>query len=170
MFDIEQQLGKQKSTPPVEKWNPPLCGDMPLIIKKNGQWLHDGQPFSRKRMVNLFASVLKKEDEHYYLVTPVEKWRIVVEDRPLQVVLLGQKDGFVHCTTATGDEFVIDDAHPIKLSELDGEQIAEVLVRRNLWARFSRNAFYELSELLEINENNQCFLKSGDVSYELGQL
>lgn len=170
MFDIEQQLGEQKSTPPVEKWDPPLCGDMPLVIKKNGQWIHDGRPFSRKRLVNLFASVLKKEDEQYYLVTPVEKWRIVVEDRPLHVVLIGHKDGYIHCTTSTGDEFIVDEAHPIKLSELDGEQIAEVLVRRNLWARFSRNAFYELSSLLEIDENNQCSVKSGDKTYKLGSI
>lgn len=170
MFDIQQQLGEQKSMPPVEKWNPPLCGDMPLVITKHGQWLHQGRPFVRNRLVKLFASVLKKEDEQYYLVTPVEKWRIQVQDRPLQIALIEAQAGNIHCTTTTGDNFVIDDNHPIKLSPFDGEQIAEVLVRRNLWARFSRNAFYALANLLDIDDNNHCHLKSSGKVHFLGQL
>ncbi len=168
MFDIQQQLGEQKSMPPVEKWNPPLCGDMPLVITQYGQWLHQGAPFARKRLLNLFASVLKKEDEDYYLVTPVEKWRIQVQDRPLQVVLVTQQKGNLHCTTATGDNFIVDEHHPIKLSPFDGEQVAEVLVRRNLWARFSRNAFYALSELLEISDDDRCYLQSAQQRFFLG--
>src|SRR5690554_2678354 len=75
---------KDAQRPPLEKWHPELSGDMDLLITRDGQWLHKGQPFSRKAIVRLFSTILRREEDgEYYLVTPVEKWRIRVEDTPL---------------------------------------------------------------------------------------
>lgn len=81
------QLAKQVSAerpPPVERWNPPLSGDIDLRIARDGTWYHEGTAFQRESLARLFASILRRdEDGQYYLVTPVEKWRIQVDDAPL---------------------------------------------------------------------------------------
>ena len=70
--------------PPVEAWNPSLSGDMDLRIAKDGTWWHQGAPIQRLALVRLFSTILRHdEDGEYYLLTPVEKWRIQVDDAPL---------------------------------------------------------------------------------------
>ena len=72
--------------PPVEQWDPPLSGEIDIRILADGSWLHEGEPIRREALVRLFASILRREDDGaYYLVTPVEKWRITVELHPLVV-------------------------------------------------------------------------------------
>jgi hypothetical protein len=77
-----------KGPPPVERWNPPFCGDLDMRIAADGTWFYMKTPIGRPALVKLFASVLKREGDKYYLVTPVEKCGIVVEDAPFLAVEL----------------------------------------------------------------------------------
>src|SRR5690606_29155449 len=80
---ISAQVSAQdapKGLPPVDKWNPPLSGDLDMQIRRDGSWWYQGTPIERPALVRLFASILKREGDDYFLVTPVEKWRIRVDD------------------------------------------------------------------------------------------
>src|SRR5215831_13242055 len=78
----------KKGLPPIERWNPPFCGDIDMRIASDGTWYYQGTPIGRHALVKLFASVLKREGDKYVLVTPVEKVGIVVEDAPFLAVEL----------------------------------------------------------------------------------
>ncbi len=77
-----------KGLPPVDKWDPPYCGELDLTIRSDGVWVHEGTPIGRARLVRLFSTVLRRDGDQYFLVTPVEKLGIVVEDAPFQAVLM----------------------------------------------------------------------------------
>ena len=76
----------KKGPPPVHLWNPPFCGDIDMRIARDGTWFYLGTPIGRAPLVKLFSSILKREGEHYFLVTPVEKVGITVDDAPLLAV------------------------------------------------------------------------------------
>lgn len=148
-------LSRQRSTPPVDRWDPPCCGDMDLTICRNGDWVHEGRKIERQELVELFASILKREGEQYYLVTPVEKWRIVVEDAPLHVVSVErerrQQQTALVFRTATGDTVVAGPDNPIAVTTCanTGEPRPYLLVRRNLSGLLSRPVFYQLADWSE---------------------
>ena len=170
LSDIEKQLGLEGPVghPPVEKWNPPLSGDMDMVIRKDGTWVHEGDPIKREKLVRLFASILKKEGDDYFLVTPVEKWRIQVEDRPLLVQLIDKHGDQLQLVTNGGDSLIVGDDHPLKASELDGVMVPEVRVRNNLWARFSRNAYYQISELATEQSDGSFAIQSDGRAFVVG--
>jgi len=166
-----EQLGKfdgmdlGKALPPVDQWNPDLSGTMDLVIKSNGEWLHEGEPFVRDKLVRLFSTILKKEGSKYYLVTPVEKWEIQVEDLPFQVVLAHKDESdIIRVVTDVGDEFYIDPQHPLLM---DATGVPFVEVRAGLMARFSRNAYYTLSDMA-IEQDDGYFVISGEEKYRIG--
>lgn len=139
---------------PVERWNPPFCGDIDMRIAADGTWFYAGTPIGRAAMVRLFASVLRRdEDGRTYLVTPVEKCGITVEDVPFVAVEMtvegdgsDQRLGF---RTNVGDRFVVDDAHPLRF-EIDPENGGlkpYVRVRGRLDARLARPVLYDLVAL-----------------------
>ena len=164
--------------PPVEQWNPPLSGDMDMVICRDGTWLHEGDPIRRHALVKLFASVLKREGDDYFLVTPVEKWRIQVEDLPFiahSVEQVPRDDShFLLFTTNVDDDVVADVGHPLRVElREDGEPLPSIHVRRGLSARIGRNAFYELVSLAESVPGKQAgtrelVVRSGDASFSLG--
>lgn len=131
--DVTQKEGAK--LPPVEQWNPPFCGDMNLVIKRSGQWWHEGTPFTRHKLVKLFASVLKFEDSKYYLVTPVEKIGIQVEDVPFVVIDDAFTENGIFVITQTGDKVLVSETHPIELRKFEGNLVPYCNIRRNLWAR-----------------------------------
>jgi hypothetical protein len=140
--------------PPVETWHPENGRDIDIRIDRDGSWYHEGTRITRQRLVRLFSTVLRREGDDYFLVTPAEKCRIRVDDAPFVVVLLdveGEGDRqMLRFTTGTGDVFALDAAHPLRI-ELDpatGEPSPYVLVRRGLEARLSRPVYYQLAELL----------------------
>jgi len=141
-----------KGLPPVHKWNPPFCGDLNMEIKRNGQWFYMGTPIGRPALVKLFSSVLRHdEDGHYYLVTPVEKVRIRVEDAPFLAVLVEkhEEEGveYLKFTTQTGDVVVAGPDHPMRVVyKEDQEPSPYVHVRDRLEALISRNVYYQLVE------------------------
>ncbi len=167
-----QQIGKDKaqSIPPVEKWHPELSGDMDMVIRTDGSWWHEGERINRQELVNLFSSILRHENNEYFLITPVEKWRIKVEDKPLSVTLVERENGVIKLLTSTSDSLVLDSEHPLKMSELNGINLPEVKARHNLWARFNRNAWYELLELAEEEGEGLFVVKSGSAVFQLGKV
>lgn len=138
-----------KGLPPVHLWNPPFCGDLDIRIARDGTWFYLGTPIGRPALVKLFSSILKKEAGKYYLVTPVEKVGIQVDDAPFVAVDMDHRDGDLHFTTQVGDTMIAGPDHPIRV-ERDpetGEPSPYVLVRSNLEALIDRKSFYRLVDL-----------------------
>ena len=146
--------------PPVENWNPEHCGEIGLEIKSDGTWYYMDSPIGRKRLVNLFARILRKEkDGSYVLVTPVEKILIKVEDVPfiaIDVDMKGSgKNKILKFITNTGDTVIASKDFPIRV-EIDDktkEPSPYILVRSNLEAKISRSVFYDLVNSGEDYEN-----------------
>ena len=140
--------------PPVHLWHPDNVKDIDMQIRGNGEWVHEGSVIKRERLVHLFASVLRKEDDDYYLVTPVEKCRIVVEDAPFIVILLrneGQgKAQKLSFTTNMAEEVNCDADHTLRIDiNPDSDEPAPYIhIREGLEARINRNVFYQLMDLL----------------------
>ena len=145
----------KKSLPPIEKWNPPFCGDIDMTISKSGRWYYMGSEIKRPAMVKLFSGILRLEsDNSYYLVTPVEKVRIQVEDAPFVAVALTkeQSEGMKTVTFRTNlnDEIVLSKENPLSIEiKKNDEPSPYITVRNNLRALISRSVFYELVDLAE---------------------
>ncbi len=143
----------RKGPPPVHLWNPPFCGDLDIRIARDGTWYYLGTPFGRIPLVKLFSSILKLEDGRYYLVTPVEKVGIKVDDAPLLAVDFEvEGEGAAQSLrffTKTEDEVVASAENPIRVvrDPKTGEPSPYVHVRRGLEALIDRKSFYRLIEL-----------------------
>lgn len=147
---------QERRLPPVEEWNPPLSGDIDIWIDNEGVWYHEGTAFQRQDLARLFASILVREGDDYFLVSPVEKWRIRVDDVPFVFVLMeveapGRPEQKLRFRSQLGDEVVAGEAHPILLHPFgaDAQLLPYVNLRRNLEGRVSRNVFYQLVDLAE---------------------
>ena len=155
---LAAQLPKGK-LPPVHKWNPDFCGEIDIRIARDGTWFYMGTPIGRQRMVKLFATVLRHDDDgKYYLVTPVEKLEITVDDAPFVAVEMkvhGEGPGRALVFRTNVDEEVIADAtHPIevKIDPETKEPAPYVKVRDRLWALIARSVFFDLVNLAEDGE------------------
>jgi len=153
------QAAKGKRGPaPVHLWDPPYCGDLDIRIARNGQWWYLGTPIGRLELVRLFASVLKLEDGKYYLVTPVEKIGITVDDAPFLAVdftVAGEGEAQVLTfETNVGDFTVAGPDNPIRVvrDPETGEPSPYVHVRRGLEALIDRKSFYRLVDIGEHRE------------------
>ncbi|MEM6407127.1 MAG: DUF1285 domain-containing protein [Pseudomonadota bacterium] len=146
-----QEVSKS-GLPPVEKWNPPFCGDLDMRIARDGTWFYLGTPIGRPGLVKLFSSILRKDGDNYFLVTPVEKVGITVEDAPFVAIdfeAIDGEDGLsLRFETHVGDFVIAGPDNPIRVAYSDeGEPSPYVLVRRNLEALIDRKSFYRLAEL-----------------------
>lgn len=170
---ISKQLKDQAdSLPPVESWDPPYCGEMDLTIKADGQWFYHGSTISRERLVRLFSTVIKKQDNDYFLVTPVEKLKINVEDKPFVIThwqwLKDLSPKTIELTTNVGDKVLLDHEHAL---QLDKNQNLQVKIRRNLFASIHRNVFYQWAEIADSIDNEQgqqLVINSAGVAHSLG--
>lgn len=147
---------KGRGPAPVEQWDPPFCGDMDMLVARDGTWIHEGKPIRRAALVELFASILKlEEDGEYYLVTPVEKVRIQVEDCPFVVLDMDIVGGGCRqeliFTTNIGEKVTAGVEHPLNLHiRPDGaEPHPKIPVRNGLDALINRAVFYRLIGLAE---------------------
>lgn len=137
-----------RGPPPVHLWNPAHCGTIDIVIKADGQWLHEGSPIGRESLVRLFASVLRRDPDGYVLVTPVEKLSIVVEDAPFVAVAVEIAEGVLRFTTNVGDVIEAGPGHAIRIAARpDGAPRPYLHVRRGLEALIARPVFYELAAL-----------------------
>lgn len=139
--------------PPVHLWNPPFCGDLDMRIARDGTWFYLGTPIGRKELVRLFSTILRRDGEDYFLVTPVEKVGITVDDAPFVAIDFDASDPGKSQTltfvTNVGDEVTAGPDHPIRVEHdpKTGEPSPYLLVRANLEALIDRKSFYRLAEI-----------------------
>ena len=144
---------KTRGLPPVHLWNPPFCGDLDMRIARDGTWFYQGTPIGRPGLVKLFSSIIKKEGDEYFLVTPVEKVGITVDDAPFVAVdfeVTGEGNAQVLTfVTQVDDQAVASDDLPIRVDRdpETGEPSPYVRVRANLDALIDRKSFYRLVEV-----------------------
>lgn len=152
---IEQAVA-DRALPPVHDWHPGSTRDIDIVIERDARWYYQGSLIDRQRMVRLFSSVLRVDDDnHTYLVTPQEKLRIRVVDAPFMATLV-ERHGAPQATTLVfktniGDTVVADSEHPIQVEykQPSGEPSPYIVVRDRLRALISRPAFYQLAEWAE---------------------
>jgi hypothetical protein len=156
-----------KGAPPVEKWNPPYCGDIGIKIRADGVWVYGGTPIGRMALVKLFASVLRKDaDGRHYLVTPVEKVDVEVADAPFLAVELEVRGSGREQTllfrTNVDDLVEAGPAHPMRFKIEAGSQGLKpyLIVRGRLEALVTRALYYDLVELA-VDEGRGLGLWSG---------
>jgi hypothetical protein len=141
-----------RGLPPVHLWNPPFCGDIDMRIAIDGTWFYQNSPIGRPALVKLFSSVLKREGDKYFLVTPVEKVGITVEDAPFMAVELAVDDnaaGRVLKFRTNVDEWIeAGPGHALRFEEdaANGGLKPLLHVRSDLWAKVTRALFYDLVE------------------------
>ncbi|MBM1555182.1 DUF1285 domain-containing protein [Sulfitobacter mediterraneus] len=147
------KAAKTRGLPPLEKWNPPFCGDLDMHIRRDGTWFYQGTPIGRPELVKLFSTILWREEDRYYLVTPVEKVGITVEDAPFVAVDFEAEgsgtDQQLRFVTNLQDEALAGPDHPIRVvrDAETGEPSPYVLIRRNLEALIDRKSFYRLVDI-----------------------
>jgi hypothetical protein len=147
-----------KGPPPVERWNPPFCGDLDMRIAADGTWFYMKTPIGRPALVKLFASVLKREGDSYFLVTPVEKCGITVDDAPFLAVELTIENGaegrVLHFRTNVDDWVKCGPQHVLRFEPEAGTGGLKpyLHVRRDLWAKVTRTLFFDLVDIGEERE------------------
>lgn len=147
-----------KGLPPVHLWNPPYCGEIDMRIAADGTWFYQKTPIGRAALVKLFASVLKREGDKHFLVTPVEKCGIAVDDAPFLAVELEVEDARagrqLHFRTNVDDWVACGPGHALRFEPeaATGGLKPYLHVRRDLWAKVTRALFYDLVELGEERE------------------
>jgi hypothetical protein len=143
-----------KGLPPVHLWNPPFCGNLDMRIAGDGTWFYLGTPIGRPALVRLFSTILKREDGKHFLVTPVEKVGIVVDDAPfLAVEMVREQDSpnsVLRFRTNVDDWVQCDAEHRLRfeLAE-DGGLMPYLHVRADLWAKVTRALYYDLVDMGE---------------------
>lgn len=156
--------------PPLEQWRPALSGDIDIRIASDGSWYHEGEPIRRESIVRVFASILRREEDgEYYLVTPVEKWRIQVDAHALVVtdIDLSANDGIptLTATLNTGRQLEVNREHRVFLDPAHGNACC-MRARHGLSAMFTRAAWYRLAELAdengEVESAGERFALTGD--------
>lgn len=146
--------GEQRRLPPVHLWNPAFCGDLDMRIARDGTWFYNGTPIGRPALVRLFSTILRKDDDRYVLVTPVEKVGIKVEDAPFLAVELTQETResgrALKFRTNVDDWVEAGPDHPMRFERGEAEGLKPyVHVRADLWALVKRALFYDLVDLGE---------------------
>lgn len=163
-----------RGLPPVHLWNPAHSGEIDIVIRRDGSWWHEGAKIGRERLVRLFSTVLRKDPDGIWLVTPVEKMKITVEDAPFVAVRVDREadEGgrpVLKFLTNVGDEVEAGPENPIRVeTATDGEPRPYVHVRRGLEALIARPVFYELVELAEAR-GGELGVESHGAWFPLGQ-
>lgn len=176
-LDQVAQAAKQapgRGLPPVHLWNPAHSGEIDIVIEKDGSWRHEGGRIEREALVRLFSTVLRKDPDGYWLVTPVEKMRIKVEDAPFVAVRVDRGmdekgEPVLRFTTNVGDEVEASAENPIRVAvDAAGGPRPYVHVRRGLEALIARPVFYELVEMAE-ERDGTLGLPSHGAWFEIGE-
>ena len=158
LASLQRDAAAGRALPPVERWNPAHCGDIDIRIARDGTWYHQGAPFSRRELVRLFSTILRKDPDGYVLVTPGEKMRIRVDDVPFLAVELNVEQSpsgqALNFRTNVGDWVACGPDHALRFEPETGTGGLKpyLHVRRDLWARVTRPLFFDLVELGEERE------------------
>lgn len=158
--EIRVLVGEGKKLPPVNEWHPERIGEIDIRIAKDGVWFYQGNEMERQSIVELFSGILRKDDQDYYLVTPVEKMKITVDDAPFVVCMMdvegeGEKQK-IYFSTNVGDAFLLSSSHALTVDYNEkNEPSPYVSVRDKLSALVSRQVYYELAELVVDTSDEQ---------------
>jgi len=173
---IEQSLNKLSGDAyPLEQWHPQLCQPMDMVIDINGQWLHNGEVIKRHKLVVLFAKILIKQADDYYLVTPAEKLLITVVDAPFVIVdfeveAAGLPEQVIWLISNVGDRLALSNDYPLVIK--GDEQRPYISLWRGLDALIARNVYYQLVDMateLTTGGTNELLLLSSGSDFSLGQ-
>jgi len=174
---LSREIPQADGPAPVHLWDPPFCGDIDMRIARDGTWYYRGSPIGRKAMVRLFSSVLRRDGDRFFLVTPVEKLGIKVDDCPFVAVAVehdASAQPAVWRFILNNDETVpLDIDHPLRVDINEREQPHPVLmVRPGLEALVRRPVFYELVEhaveRTGVDGGKRLVVDSGGQTFELG--
>ena len=155
---VARQFTK-KGHPPVHLWDPPFCGDLDMRIARDGTWYYLGTPIGRFELVKLFSSIIRKDDDKYYLVTPAEKVGIKVDDAPfvaVDFVTIGKgSNQTLTFETQVGDKVQLNKENSLRvlIDKNSGEPKPYIHVRSGLEALIDRKSFYRLIEICSTNTN-----------------
>lgn len=176
LAQLTKQLEGQNQHPPVEKWQPEFCGDMDICIKADGSWFYMGSPIGRKPLVKLFASVLCKENDEYFLKTPVEKVRIQVEDAPFIITSWQQhpseQSTIISFESNIDNQFILGEQHPLQLPQDNQQGPLYLSIHRQMQAVIHRNVYYQLAEIATIENidgKDHFMIKSGQQKFCIGK-
>ena len=151
--------------PPVETWHPAFCGDIDMRIKADGTWLYNGSAIARAALVQLFARILRREGDRYFLVTPVEKVGIVVEDVPFIAVEMTRTGDDLSFRTDVGDRVMAGPGHGLRFDTTDGFR-PYLHIRHGLEARLSRQLAQDLADVAE-EDDQGYYVRSGGMVFRL---
>lgn len=175
LFSLQKQLNELTEFP-LEQWQPPFCGQLPIRIDRDGQWWYQGSPIQRLELVRLFAAVLSCQDGRYLLTTPAEQVEIQVDDAPFLLVQADWQDSqdgpLLQLTTSLQQRYVVSAEYPVLLQPEpgSGQLLPYLQLKRGLSAKFSRNLYYQLAEqaMLLDGEPPAFLLQSGAYRFSLG--
>lgn len=176
---LEKAARDSADLPPLDKWHPEPSGDLDMRIARDGSWYYLGSLIRRPALVKLFSRILRREGDDYFMLTPVEKYRIKVEDAPFVAVQMDvlDDDGITKLafTTNVGTTVIAGEGHDIRV-ETDaatGEPSPYLHVRDGLEALIHRNVFYQLVDIAEqVDDADGSYLqvRSAGRCYQIGRL
>ena len=165
---------QSQKLPPVESWNPDRLGEIDIRIRADGIWFHEGREIKRTGISKIFSTILRREDDQYFLVTPVEKLKIEVEDVPFVAVDFeirreNTDEQDVLFVTNLDDVVLLGKDHPLELRTRKDEVIPYIEVRNGLSAIVSRSAYYRLVDFT-IERDEHLYLMSNNTTFALGAI
>lgn len=167
--EIRKLLKNPKSLPPVKSWHPEREGEIDILIKSSGEWFYEGKEMERLSVVQLLSTILRKDGDNYFLVSPSEKLKLQVEDVPFVAVMMDvEGEGFeqsLHFSTQVGDCFTLSQEHTLRVSyNQKGEPAPYIHVRDGMEAKLSRSVYYELAD--KLIELDASVLKAKQLSHD----
>lgn len=170
--ELAAAIEARDGPPPVDRWNPPLCGHSDIYIARNGSWFYRGSLIDRPAMTRLFASVLRREpDGSHVLVTPIEKLSIEVERTPLraiQMTMAGEgPTRRIGLALDSGEALIVGSQHPLTVMEMPDGPSPRVAVRFGLEAELERPLYYELAEIALAEGHNPPGVWSDGIFFPL---
>ncbi len=170
---ITKNLEGVTKFPPVDSWNPELCEGQEFFIDREGDWFHNESPIKNKKLINLFSTVLRKDNNEYFLVTPVEKVPVKVELAPYKIIDFQISEKKVELTTNLNFKFYLNKNNSTRLINYNDSYIPLVNVRSNIEGFFNRNIYYKLVDLaLENNfiEDEYLYIPGDEINHIIGKV
>ena len=159
--------------PPVHLWNPDLCEGQEIKINRDGAWFYNNSLIKNQKLVNLFASVLRKDGDNYFLVTPTEKVPVKVEIAPYVIEDFKIIEDTIELKTNLNYSFLLTEKDLVRLKEIERTFLPLITVRNSIEGFFNRNTYYRIIDFaLENNyvKNNTLYIKSNSNLYPVGKV
>ena len=165
--------GQNKKFPPVHEWNPELCDGQEFFINREGEWFYNNSPIKNTKLINLFSTVLRKDKNDYFLVTPVEKVPVKIELAPYKIIDYLIQDDLVTFITNLNYDFQLNNINTTKLITYEGSSIPIVHVRDNIEGFLDRNTYYNLINFALENkfiDKDLLYIPSQNINHIIGKI